>query len=55
MDEKDREDNVGQIRALRSLGYAGPLSFEPFSPAVHTLEDPAPALADRIAFIRPRL
>ena len=55
VDEKDRLDNVGQIRALRSAGYAGPLSFEPFSPAVHALEDPARALADSIAFIRARL
>jgi hypothetical protein len=55
LDEKDRLDNVGQIRALRSAGYAGPLSFEPFSPAVHALEDPARALADSIAFIRARL
>jgi len=51
VDALDRLDNVGQIRALRAAGYAGPLSFEPFSPAVHTLADPAKALADSIAFI----
>lgn len=55
VDENDRLDNVGQIRALQSAGYAGPLSFEPFSPAVHALEHPARALADSIAFIRARL
>ncbi|NGO52076.1 TIM barrel protein [Allomesorhizobium camelthorni] len=55
VDENDRLDNVGQIRTLLSAGYAGPLSFEPFSPAVHTLEDPTRALADSIAFIRARL
>lgn len=55
VDEKDRLDNVGQIRALRSAGYAGPLSFEPFSPAVHELSDPTRALADSIAFIQSRL
>nr|ABR12865.1 Orf11 [Mesorhizobium sp. CJ1] len=55
VDEKDRLDNIGQIRALQSAGYAGPLSFEPFSPAVHELDDPARALANSIAFIRARL
>ena len=55
VDEKDRLDNIGQIRALQSAGYAGPLSFEPFSPAVHELDDPARALAKSIAFIRARL
>jgi 2-keto-myo-inositol isomerase len=55
VDENDRLDNIGQIRALLSAGYAGPLSFEPFSPAVHALEDPARALAGSIAFIRARL
>jgi len=55
VDGEDRLDNVGQIRALRSAGCAGPLSFEPFSPAVHELNDPARALADSIAFIRTRL
>jgi 2-keto-myo-inositol isomerase len=55
VDEDDRLDNIGQIRALLSAGYAGPLSFEPFSPAVHALENPVRALADSIAFIRTRL
>ncbi|MFB9981314.1 TIM barrel protein [Mesorhizobium kowhaii] len=55
VDDKDRLDNVGQIRALRSASYAGPFSFEPFSPAVHELDDPARALANSIAFIRARL
>ncbi len=48
----DRLDNLGQIRALLAGGYAGPFSFEPFSPNVHTLADPAAALADSMAFIR---
>lgn len=55
VDGQDRLDNVRQIRALLSAGYAGPLSFEPFSPAVHELADPAAALADSIAFIKARL
>jgi 2-keto-myo-inositol isomerase len=52
VDKEDRLDNVGQVRALRGADYAGPLSFEPFSPAIHALEDPERALADSIAFIR---
>ena len=48
----DRLDNVGQIRALRAAGYAGPLSFEPFSPAVHGVADPEAAVAQSAAFIR---
>lgn len=55
VDEADRLDNAGQIRALSKAGYAGPFSFEPFSPAVHALGDPAKALADSIAFIKARV
>ena len=55
VDEADRLDNVGQIRALSKAGYAGPFSFEPFSPAVYALGDPAKALADSIAFIKARV
>lgn len=51
VDGSDRLDNIGQIRALRSAGYAGPLSFEPFSPDVHQLADPAASLAESMAFI----
>lgn len=43
----DRDDvlgNVAQIRELQSAGYAGPVSFEAFAPAVHALPDPGPAL-----------
>ncbi|MEO5323353.1 TIM barrel protein [Mesorhizobium sp. CC13] len=54
VDAGDRLDNVGQIRALVAGGYQGPLSFEPFSPAVHRLADPRAALAESIAFIRAR-
>lgn len=55
VDAADRLDNLGQIRALRQAGYAGTLSFEPFSPAVQTLADPAKALAESIAFIEANL
>ncbi|PZM16478.1 TIM barrel protein [Rhizobium tubonense] len=44
VDENDRLDNLGQIKALREAGYIGPFSFEPFAPDVHALERPAVAL-----------
>ena len=48
----DRLANTSQIKALIAAGYAGPLSFEPFSPAVHGVTDPKAAIAESIAFIR---
>ncbi len=53
--EADLLDNVGQIRAIRAGGYAGPLSFEPFSPAVQELRDPAAAIGRSMAFLSARL
>ena len=43
--------NIGQIAALRRGGYAGPFSFEPFSPAVHDLVDVASALRSSMAML----
>lgn len=40
VDESDCLDNIGQIKALLEGGYAGPFSFEAFSPEVHNLTDP---------------
>ena len=40
----DRLGNVEQIAALQAVGWNGPVSFEAFSPEVHALTDPAPAL-----------
>lgn len=40
----DRLGNVDQIAALQAAGWNGPVSFEAFSPEVHALADPAPAL-----------
>lgn len=48
-------DNVGQVRALRAGGYGGPLSFEPFSPAVQRLADPAAAIERSIAYLASRV
>ncbi|WP_439616057.1 TIM barrel protein [Shinella sp.] len=48
----DRLGNISQIKALLSAGYSGPLSFEPFSPAVHDVGDPQAAVAESVAFLR---
>jgi 2-keto-myo-inositol isomerase len=40
----DRLDNIGQIAALIAAGWNGPCSFEAFSPEVHALTEPVPAL-----------
>lgn len=48
---RDRLDNVGQIRALRHGGYAGPLSFEVFASSVHDDPDPIAALAGSVAYL----
>ncbi|GIL01329.1 MAG: hypothetical protein BroJett030_12280 [Alphaproteobacteria bacterium] len=55
VDGEDRIGNVEQIAALIDGGYAGPLSFEPFAPAVHALADPGPALSASIAHLRSAL
>ncbi|MCT7373815.1 TIM barrel protein [Chelativorans salis] len=51
VDEHDRLDNTGQIAALLAAGYEGPLSFEPFSEAVHRLPDLRVALASSMDHI----
>lgn len=51
VDAQDRIGNVDQIRELREAGYTGPVSFEPFSPEVHGLLDPADAIAQSFDFI----
>lgn len=47
----DRIGNVEQINRLRTLGYDGFFSFEPFAAEVHALTSPAKALGDSIGFI----
>jgi 2-keto-myo-inositol isomerase len=47
----DRLDNAGQVRALLQAGYIGPCSFEPFSPEVHGLQDPAAALRQSMDYL----
>jgi 2-keto-myo-inositol isomerase len=48
----DRLANVDQIAALQAAGWQGPCSFEAFSPEVHALADPGPALRASIDLIR---
>ena len=55
VDARDRLDNVGQLRALLSAGYAGPVSFEPFAPTVHALKEPVVAIKESMAYIADRL
>ncbi|WAP66760.1 TIM barrel protein [Jiella pelagia] len=52
VDGRDRLENLKQIEALLSSGYAGPFSFEPFAEEVHGLEDPQAALEESITFIK---
>lgn len=52
VDADDVLGNVAQIRALRAGGYAGPISYEPFSPSVHALSNPVPALVASMDYLR---
>ncbi len=44
VDAQDVINNVEQLNDLHSKGYSGPVSMEAFSPQVHELADPKPAL-----------
>ncbi|MFK0161425.1 TIM barrel protein [Rhizobium sp. NPDC090279] len=55
VDAGDRLDNLGQLRALLSTGYAGPASFEPFAPTVHALKEPVAALKESMAYVTGQL
>lgn len=55
VDVRDRIGNVDQIRELQEAGYTGPVSFEPFSPEVHVLANPAEAIAQSFDFIASEL
>jgi 2-keto-myo-inositol isomerase len=55
VDRRDRLGNVGQIGALLDRGYRGAFSFEPFSPEVHALVDPARAIEESMDYIRAHL
>lgn len=51
IDEADRLGSIAQLAALLEAGYAGPVSYECFSPEVQMLKAPAPALARSMEFI----
>jgi 2-keto-myo-inositol isomerase len=51
VDERDRLQNIEQIRRLSADGYDGPISFEAFSKDVHNFADPGVELSRSIHFI----
>jgi 2-keto-myo-inositol isomerase len=55
VDNGDQLGNVVQLRALLSRGYKGPISFEPFAPEIHALENPGAAIARSMKFLRTEL
>jgi 2-keto-myo-inositol isomerase len=55
VDEKDRLENVQQIKALLAAGFEGPFSFEPFAAEVHELPDPERAIRQSMDFVRTQL
>lgn len=48
VDGRDRLGNAEQVAALLRGGYDGAISIESFSPEVHALRDPEPALRETI-------
>jgi 2-keto-myo-inositol isomerase len=52
VDGRDRLGNVEQIRELMQAGYTGAFSYEPFSPEVHALADPAAAISASFELIK---
>jgi 2-keto-myo-inositol isomerase len=53
--EDDAIGNVVQMRALRSAGFEGPFSFEPFAPELHELTDITPELASSIEYLQEKV
>jgi 2-keto-myo-inositol isomerase len=51
VDSNDRLGNVAQIATLFEQGYAGPISYEVFSPDVHGIENPREAIRDSIVYL----
>ena len=51
VDEKDRIDNVGQIKALLAGGYRGILSFEPFADSIAQMTDVKAAIAASMIYL----
>jgi len=55
VDTSDRLGNVVQLRSLLSRGFDGPISFEPFAPEIHALDDPGTAIAASMNYLRDEL
>ena len=55
VDRTDQIGNVAQLRTLLSRGYDGPISFEPFAPEIHALDNPGVALAASMSFLSTEL
>lgn len=55
VDADDRLENIAQLKVLRAQGYAGAISFEAFSPEVHSLSDPKTELLRSFGFITSHL
>ena len=53
--EEDRLGTIEQLRELRHGGFRGPVSFEPFAPEVHALDDPKAEILGSIRFIESRM
>lgn len=51
IDAGDRLGNIEQIAALMAAGYAGPISYECFSPETHALADPYTEIKRSFDFI----
>lgn len=51
IDEQDRLDNLGQLRNLKKAGYAGIVSYECFSPSVHSITNPYNTLKKSFEYI----
>jgi len=51
IDHDDRLGNTEQINSLLAAGYAGPISFEVFSPAFHAVPNPETQISKSIEFI----
>ncbi len=55
VDENDRLQTTLQVAQLLDGGYDGPISFEPFAPEVHALQDPESAYRRSFAYIDEQL
>ena len=55
VDKADVLNNIAQLKALASQGYAGPVSLEAFSPLIHAVNSPQAALSESFSYIESSL